>query len=130
MMSLNVLTVAAGPGVEIPLDLTGLLFSQLFILQSTKHCFLGEQKICKTDQQPAQASIMSLQKPLIKQRKAHFQSDQCSISTLAGCISPVSGKSPCGVLPGVLCRQSKWRKATGIFTVTLVSLVTLFSEGL
>lgn len=106
-MSLNVLSVAGGPGGEMPLDLSGLLFSQLFILQSTKHFFLGEQNICKTDQQPAQASIMSLQKPQINQRKAHLQSDQCSISTLAGCISPVSGKSPCGVLPGVLCRQSK-----------------------
>lgn len=126
MMSPNVLTVAGGPGVEMPLDLTGWLFPQAFILQSTKHCFAGEQKICKTDQQPAQATVVSLQ----KQRKAHPQSNQCSISILPGCISGVSGKSPYGVLPGVLYRQSKWKKATGIFCVTLVSLVTLFREGL
>lgn len=121
-MSPNVLTVADGPGVEMPLELTGLLFSQVFILQNTKHCFAGEQKICNTDQQPAQASIISLQKTQIKQRKAHLQSNQCSISILSGCISPVRGKIPYGVLPGVLCRQSKGRKATGIFTVTLVTL--------
>lgn len=126
----NVLTVAGGPGAEMPLDLTGLLFPQVSILQSTKHCFAGEQKICKTEQQPAQASIISSQKPQLKQRKVHPQSYQCSISILSDCISPVSGKSPYRVLTGVLCRQSKWRKAMGIFTVTLVSLVTLFSEGL
>lgn len=59
-MSPNVLTVAGGPGVEMPLELTGWMFSQDFILQSTEHCFSGEQKICKTDQQPSQASIISL----------------------------------------------------------------------
>lgn len=103
-------------------SILALLFSQVFVPQSMKHCSAEEQRICETDQQPTQASIVSLQKPQIKKRNARLRSDQYSLAEFFGCISAASVRS----LHGVLYRQSKWRTVIEICTVTLGRLMALF----